>query len=310
MSHSHDHSHHGHSHGAGNLIGRAFVWSVALNLCIVVVEIVAGLWSGSLALIADSAHNLGDVLGLLMAWGAIRLSKIKSTPRYTYGLRRSTILAALANALLLLVGTGGLMLEACQRLQAGSPAPSQPGLIMGVAALGVLLNGISALLLSRHGGDLNLKGAFLHLVSDALVSSAVVVSGAIIYFTGWSAVDPVTTLMVGLTILWGTWGLFRESVALSLDAVPADIVPTEVEEYLRTLEGVMALHDLHIWPIGTDHTALSVHLVRPCGLDDCFLRQVASDLKEKFKIAHTTIQLEYGDMDCQCGPQEHTRVNG
>ena len=290
--HPHDHS-------------RAFGWSVGLNLLIVVVELGAGLWSGSLALVADSAHNFGDVLGLALAWGTSRLARRKSTSRYTYGLRRSSVLAALANALLLLAGTGGLIWEAVERLRLGARAPGEPAIVIGVALLGLVINAGSAFMFSGHGGDVNLKGAFLHLLSDALVSLMVVICGVVLYFTGWWRIDPIATLLVATAILWSTWGLLKESLALSLDAVPSQIAPEAVQEYLLSQPGVESLHDLHIWSLSTNQTALTVHLVSPLGLDDAFLGRVCEELEKRFTIGHSTIQVEKSQMHCHCDPHEH-----
>ncbi len=286
-----------HTHGrhGGRDHGRAFAVGVAINLGFVAIEVVAGLFAHSLALLADAAHNLGDVLGLLLAWGAGRLALRPRSARRTYGLRRGTILAALANAVLLMLAVGAIASEAIRRL--GHPAPVAGLPIILVAAAGVLVNGATALLFRegrRH--DLNVRGAFLHMVADAGVSLGVVVGGLVMRLTGWTWLDPALSLVIGAVIAMGTWGLLRESLDLAMDAVPAGIDPARVEAWLTALPGVTAVHDLHIWGMSTSEVALTVHLVaRPGALDDAALHRAAAGLDETFGIGHSTIQVEVGD---------------
>jgi cobalt-zinc-cadmium efflux system protein len=293
----HDHSQHGiggHNHALGNF-GRAFAIGIGLNLAYVAAEAFCGVVANSLALLADAGHNFGDVLGLAGAWIASVLSQRQPGGRYTYGLRGSSILAALGNAVALLVVTGGIAWEAIRRLS--EPKPTGGVVIMVVAAVGVAINASTALLfMSGRKGDLNIKGAFLHMASDAVVTLGVVVAGGLILLTGWQWLDPAISLVVSLVIVIGTWSLLRESVNLALDAVPQNIDRAAVERYLGALPGVTEIHDLHIWGMSTTETALTVHLVRPgSGIDDALLRRVAQELKKRFGICHATFQLESGD---------------
>ncbi|HLW67742.1 MAG TPA: cation diffusion facilitator family transporter [Gemmataceae bacterium] len=293
---------HDHQHGAPDY-NRAFAIGVGLNLGFALLEAGFGLWAGSLALLADAGHNFSDVLGLLLAWGANYLTGRPPTARRTYGLRRSSILAALLNAALLLVVIGGIGWEAIQRF--ARPAAVSGLTIIGVAAAGVVVNGATALLfMAGRKRDLNVRGAFLHMAADAGVSAAVVVAGLVIQFTGWHWVDPAASLLVVFAIAAGTWGLLRESVDLSLDAVPAGIDIAAVEAYLAGLPGIVAVHDLHVWGLSTIHAALTAHLVKPDGrLDDELLMRVAADLRERFGIAHATIQLEQAaELACDLVP--------
>lgn len=284
---------HDHAHGAHDY-NRAFAIGVGLNLGFVVLETGFGLWANSLALLADAGHNLSDVLGLGLAWGANYLVSRRPTARRTYGLRRSSILAALLNAALLLVAIGGIAWEAVQRFD--KPAPVSGATIIGVAAAGVIVNTVTALLFrAGRKHDLNVRGAFLHMAADAGVSAAVVGAGLVIQLTSWGWVDPVASLLVVAVIAVGTWGLFRESLDLALDAVPAGIDTAAVAAYLAGLPGITAVHDLHVWGLSTTQAALTAHLVKPDGcLDDRLLARVAQELREKFSIAHATIQLEQG----------------
>ncbi len=303
QGHSHDHGHHhgglGHSHAPADF-GRAFAIGTALNAGFVVVQVVFGLFAHSLALLADAGHNLGDVLGLLLAWWASHLVKTQPTERRTYGLGRTSILAALANAIFLLVAVGGITWEAIRRF--GDPAPVAGGTVVWVAALGIAINAATALLfMSGRKGDLNVKGAFLHMAADAAVSAGVVLAGIAILYTGWQWLDPVTSLLINAVIVWGTWGLLRDSTNLALDAVPGAIDIAAVRSYLSALPGVTAEHDLHIWALSTTQTALTVHLVKPDTVpDDALLAQACEDLRERFGIAHATIQLECGDTAHPC----------
>ncbi len=301
--HEHHHGGPGHSHAPANF-GRAFAIGTALNLGFVVVQVVFGLFAHSLALLADAGHNLGDVFGLLLAWWASHLVKSIPTERRTYGLGRSSILAALANAVFLLVAVGGITWEAVRRFH--DPTPVAGGTVIWVAALGIAINTATALLfMSGRKGDLNVKGAFLHMAADAAVSAGVVVAGIVILYTGWHWLDPVTSLAINAVIVWGTWGLLRDSTNLALDAVPAGIDTAAVRSYLENLPSVVAVHDLHIWALSTTQTALTVHLVKPdAEIDDGLLARTCEELEGKFGIAHATIQLERGDAahPCQLAP--------
>jgi cobalt-zinc-cadmium efflux system protein len=294
MAHDHDH----HHHAPPTDFGRAFAIGIALNLGYVIVEAGFGLATGSMALLADAGHNLSDVLGLALAWAGLRLSARPSTPRFTYGLKRSTILAALANGLLLVLACGAITVEALRRLADPQPVPGAT--VMAVAAVGILVNGITAWLFARgRKGDVNIRGAFLHMLADAGISAAVVVSGFIILKTGLHWIDPALSLVVVAVIVRGTWGLLRESVALALDAVPPGIDSTAVAGFLKAHPGVVAIHDLHIWPMGSTDTALTAHLVIPAGHPgDAALAGLAHDLEHRFGIGHATIQVETGEADC------------
>ncbi len=285
------HSHAGHGHAPASF-GRAFLIGTVLNVGFVAIEAGYGLAANSVALLADAGHNLSDVLGLLMAWGAATLSQRQPSAHFTYGLRRSSILAALFNAVLLLVAVGAIALEAIDRLR--DPQPVESGMVMAVAAIGIAINGITAwLFASGRKGDINIRGAFLHMAADAAVSAGVVVSGFLILRTGWLWLDPATSLAIVAVIMMGTWGLLRESIAMSLDRVPAGIAPGEVEASLAALPGVTRVHDLHIWPMSTTEVALTAHLVMPQGSPgDDFLHETGAMLHRRFEIGHTTIQIE------------------
>ncbi len=294
------HRHNSHdSHRSGDF-DRAFAIGIGLNLAYIVAEAAAGLLVGSLALLADAGHNLSDVLGLGLAWGAAVLARRTPSHRFTYGLRSSSILAALANAILLLVVTGGLAWEAVFRF--AHPTPVEGGVMAWVAAVGILVNGATALLFLRGGSrDLNIRGAFLHMAADALVSAGVVVAGIAIVLTGLSRIDPIVTLLVCAVIVYGTWDLMREAIGLALDAVPEGIDPAAVRTHLASLPGVVAIHDLHIWGMSTTETALTCHLVMPQGHPgDTMLTQVARDLEQRFGIHHATMQIELGDSAEMC----------
>lgn len=293
-SHGHGHGHsHGHSHAPADF-GRAFAIGVLLNSAFVLIEAVMGLLSGSMALLADAGHNLSDVLSLLLAWGAATLARRPPSARFTFGYKSSTILAALANAVLLLVALALILVETLRRFQ--TPMPIESGTVMIVAGIGILVNAGTALLFLRgRKDDLNIRGAFLHMVADALVSLGVVVAGALIWWTGALWVDPLTSLVIVGVIAWGTWGLLRDSVRLSLMAVPGNVDLAAVRVYLEGLPGVREVHDLHIWPLSTTETALTAHLVmedrHPA---DDFLRNVAGELRQHYRIGHTTLQVESG----------------
>ncbi|MEG4308874.1 MULTISPECIES: cation diffusion facilitator family transporter [unclassified Microcoleus] len=296
---SHNHSQEGNDHGGANY-NRAFVVSVALNTGFVIIEAVYGILANSLALLADAGHNLSDVLGLLLAWGASILVRRLPTARRTYGLRRSSILAALLNAILLLVASGAIAWEATQRFL--EPSPVSGGTIIGVAAVGIVINTGSALMfMAGRQNDLNIRGAFLHLVADAVVSLGAVLAGIAIVVTGWLWFDPVVSLIIVVVIVVGTWQLFQESLNLVTDAVPAGIEPLAVRTYLAELPGVAGVHDLHIWAMSTTETALTAHLVIPTGYPgDAFLVRVAQELHDQFSIEHTTLQIETGDPSYPC----------
>lgn len=286
---------------------RPFAIGVGLNLLFVGVEVAAGLWGGSLALLADASHNLGDVGGLLLAWGASVIATARPTERRTYGLRRATILAALASTVLLLIGLGAIAWEAIRRLQ--DPAPVASLAIVAVAGVGVVVNGLTALLFVRGSrGDLNLRGAFLHMAADAGVSLAVLLGGVAIAVTGALWVDPALSIVVVVVVLASTWSLGRESWNLAVDAVPRAIDPGRVRNYLLTQSGVADVHDLHIWGLSTTQCALTAHLVIPeGGASDDFLHRLSRELERRFGIDHATIQIERGDAEHPCGALEDCR---
>ncbi|HVF71376.1 MAG TPA: cation diffusion facilitator family transporter [Chthoniobacterales bacterium] len=301
LGHNHSHSD-GHSHGPVNY-NRAFALGVALNLAYVILEAGFGLTSRSLALLADAGHNLSDVLSLLLAWAANHLSTVRPSKKRTYGWGRSSIIAALLNAVLLLVAIGGIAWEAVHRFTAPEPVPG--GTMMLVAGFGVVINAATALLFMKgRDRDLNIRGAFLHMVADAGVSAAVVLGGFIISRTGLFWIDPLLSLLVVAVIAIGTWGLLRDSFNLSLDAVPPSIDIGAVEKYLESVPGISRVHDLHVWGMSTTKTALTAHLVKPdCRLDDALLATIQAELHERFGIEHMTIQLEAGDEDCTCAQE-------
>lgn len=313
--HDHDHSHAGHSHGdahahdhAGHshvpaTFGYAFAIGVTLNALFVLAELVFGYLANSLALVSDALHNFADVIALLLAWGAAWLSRKLPTELHTYGYRRASILAALANAGLLLLGVGAIVMEAVDRLHA--PTPVAGSTVIWVAALGIFINGATALLFMRGSAhDLNIRGAYLHMAADAAVSFGVVVAALVIMLTGWLWVDPVTSLIVAALVLVSGWGLARDSVNLALDAVPRHIDFVDVRDYLAGLEGVSDVHDLHIWAMSTSETALTVHLVRPGGFDDAFLHGVCEELSHRFRIQHATLQVEANRETCRLAPAD------
>ena len=295
-AHEHDPAHGsghggGHNHAPANF-GRAFLIGIVLNLGFVGIEATYGILSNSVALLADAGHNLSDVLGLLVAWGATILAKRKPSEKFTYGLRRSSILSALFNAVFLLVAVGAIAFEAIQRL--GDPRPVAGGTVMAVAAIGILVNGITALLFVRGGkADINIRGAFLHMAADAAVSAGVVVSGFLIGRTGWLWLDPATSLVIILVILVGTWGMLKTAVGMSLDRVPEHIPPADVVAALEALPGVARIHHLHIWSLSTTDVALTCHLIMPGGCPgDDFLHAASAMLHDRFRIEHSTIQVE------------------
>jgi cobalt-zinc-cadmium efflux system protein len=300
-AHDHDHDHGNHAHGHGGHshapadFGRAFAIGTALNAGFVVVEAGYGIAANSMALLADAGHNLSDVFGLLAAWGAATLAKKAPTARYTYGLRSSSILAALANAIMLMIAVGAIAWEAVQRF--GHPEPVAASTVMAVAAIGIVINGITAwMFMSGSKDDINIRGAYLHMVADAAVSLGVVAAGFAILLTGWLWLDPLVSLVIAGVIVRGTWSLLRDSANLALHAVPPGIDPASVRHYLEGLPGVARIHDLHIWPMSTTDTALTCHIVMPDGHPgDAFLAKAAHGLQDNFKIAHATLQIEHGD---------------
>lgn len=287
------HGHHHHHHAPGEY-NRAFAIGVLLNTIYIVIEATCGFLYGSLALIADAGHNLSDVLGLLLAWGAHYLTGLKPTARRTYGWGGSSILASFLNALLLLVAMGGIAWESIRRIASTTPEEVPGMAMMVVAGIGVIINTATALLFLRgKDEDLNLRGAYLHMAADAAVSLGVVIGGLVIMLSGWTWIDPVLSLAIVVVIVAGTWGLLKDSTNLALGAVPGNIDPEEVAHYLKGLSGVAALHDLHIWAMSTTETALTAHLVREASNEsDTFLHDVAHELRHRFSIHHTTIQIE------------------
>lgn len=292
---AHDHHHDHHHHDAPEIGSRAFAIGIVLNTLFVVVEASAGLWSGSLALLADAGHNLSDVAALGIAWGAAYLGQRPPSARRTYGLSRLTVLAAFANAVLLLIAVGAIAIEAFQELSAGSGSV-RGGTVMAVAGLGILVNGATTLLFVRdRHRDLNIEAAFQHMAADTAVSLGVVISGAIILLTGKMWIDPLVSLGVAALIAWGSWRLLRASMNLAVDGVPDAVDHAAVRAFLTGAPGVSEIHDLHIWPLSTTKVALTVHLVRPgAALDDAFLGSLTHDLEHRFGISHATIQIEAG----------------
>ena len=315
-NHDHDHDHgHGHEHGrsggtsasshshAPKDFGLAFAIGISLNLGFVAVEAVYGFLAHSMALLADAGHNLGDVFGLVMAWVAATLARRPPSARYTYGLRRGTIVAALGNAVLLLVSVGAIAVEGVRRLL--EPAPVAGTTVMVVAGIGIFLNGATAwLFASGRDGDVNLRAAFLHMAYDALLSAGVVVAAGVILLTGWVRLDALVSLAIAGIILVGTWSLLRDSLGLSMDAVPRGVSMDAVKSFLAQRPGVKAIHDLHVWPMSTTETALTCHYLMPAGHPgDGALAETAKELHERFGIGHVTIQVEVDEhVDCALEP--------
>jgi cobalt-zinc-cadmium efflux system protein len=295
---AHDHSN--HQHAAPSHFGRAFIVAIALNTAFVITEFTYGFIANSTALMADAGHNLSDVLGLFLAWGATHLASKSPNQQYTYGLRSSSILAALANGMLLLVACGAIAWEAIHRFS--NPSPVAGTLMMIIAAIGILVNAGSAWLFSKGSkDDLNIRGAYLHMMADAAVSLGVVVAGGIILITDWNWLDPLISLLIVAVIVASTWGLLRDSTQLALSAVPKNVDLAAVETYLRNLKGVTDIHDLHIWGMSTTDTALTVHLVLPSGYPgDFFMDAIMHTLKEKYAINHCTLQVEQGTTHHDC----------
>lgn len=299
MTHDHGHGHHRHEHGSANY-GRAFAIGLILNLGFVFTEAIYGIFAHSIALLADAGHNLSDVLGLVLAWGASILAQRKPSRRYTYGWRRSSILAAFLNATFLLLVTGGIAWEAIQRFS--EPVPVAGGTIIGIAAVGVVINTATALMfMSGRKGDLNIRAAFLHMAADAMVSLGVVLAGIAILVTHWLWLDPAISLFINAIIVVGTWQLLKDSFNLAIDAVPAGIDLLAVRTYLAERPGVAQVHDLHIWGMSTTEAALTAHLVMPKGYPgDAFLAQTCKELHDHFRIEHATLQVEIGDPNYPC----------
>ncbi len=317
--HSHDHNHPrnadmhdhtnsgGHSHHIANY-NLAFQVGISLNFSFVIIEFLYGVWSHSLSLVADAGHNLGDVLSLLLAWGAFYLTKRRPNSLFTYGFKNTSILASAINAITLFIITGMMLWAAINRFQ--NPESPVAITMMAVAGIGILVNGITAIFFYSGGkSDLNLRGAFVHLAADALISLAVVVSGVIIYYTQISWIDPLLTVLICLFIIYSSWGILKESFILSVQGVPSYIKYENVKKYLEETKLVTGVHDLHIWAISTNENALSTHLkVNGKHPGDQFLQNIAGDLKSKFRIHHTTIQIELGDTNEECALETHHKI--
>ncbi|MDQ6600331.1 cation transporter [Bacillus salipaludis] len=303
MGHHHHHGHdHGHHHHQPANYGFAFGFGITLNVIFILIEVIYGILSDSLALLADAGHNLSDVLGLVIAWIAVWLGKKAPTAKRTYGFKKSSILAALFNAVFLLVAIGAIAWEAIQRFS--SPAPVAGKTVIIVALIGIVINTVTALLfMSGRKNDLNIRGAYLHMMADAVVSLGVVISGFIMLWSGWQWIDPLVSLIIAIVIFLGTWGLLSESLNLSLDAVPNGIDVDKIRSYLKNLPTVIEVHDLHVWGMSTTEPALTVHLVRSEITDnDQLLQQLTKELHDHFGIEHTTIQIEKGTFDCAQAP--------
>jgi cobalt-zinc-cadmium efflux system protein len=302
--HRDDHAHgRGHGHAPASF-GGAFAIGVALNLGFVIVEAIFGILSNSVALLADAGHNVSDVLALAVAWLASELVKLTPTARFSYGLRGSSILAALFNAVFLLVIVGALSWEAIRRL--GAPEPVAGKTVMIVAAVGILINGVTAWLFASGKRDINMRGAFVHMASDALVSAGVVAAGFVIMMTGWLWLDPAVSFAINVVIVWATWGLLRDSLGMAMAAAPSRIDPAAVRTFLASQPGVEGVHDLHIWAMSTTEVALTCHLVMPGGHPgDGFLHRLAEDLADQFGIVHSTAQIEIDPAAaCALAPDE------
>ncbi len=296
MAHSHEHS---HGNAGENDYSRAFALGIGLNIAFVAVEIIYGLIANSSALLADAGHNASDVLGLVFAWTAARLATIKPKGKYTYGLRKTTILVSILNAMLLFGAVTAIGWDAVEKLYDPDPVAGTP--VMIVAAIGVVINTLTALLFMKgQKEDLNIKGAFLHMAADAGVSLGVVVAGLLINITGLQWIDPITSFLIIAVILWGTWNLFTDSVDLALDAVPKQIDVDKVRDFLLSQNGVQNVHDLHIWAMSTTKVALSVHIITSVQTDSSFIQEIQHSLREKFNIGHTTIQIEFGTVLKDC----------
>ena len=289
-----------HHYHTGQAANKLFLLGAALNITFVIIEAIFGFISNSLSLLADAGHNLSDVLVLLLAWGANILADIKPTSRHTYGYRRATILAALVSGVTLAVTMVFIAIEAFERLNSIVAADSITIII--VASIGIVINTATALFFFKSKEqDLNIKGAFLHMAADALVSLVVVVGGVVIYFTGWLLIDPLLSLAIILVIAYSSWGLLRDSFNLSVDAVPQNVDIDEIKKYLLSLPDVVEIHDLHVWAMSTTQVALTAHILRDTNtIDDKFLHTATNELNKKFGVHHTTIQVENGHCNLQC----------
>ena len=302
--HAHGHGHHHHAEPpADGSFDRAFAVGIALNLAFVVVEALYGWRVDSLALLADAGHNLSDVAGLGLAWGGAIAGRVRPGARYTYGWKKASILAAFTNAVLLLVAMGSLAWEAFGRF--GHPPPTSGWTVMAVAAAGIVVNGATALLFMRgREGDMNVRGAYLHMASDALVSAGVVVTGALTLWLGWGWIDPLASLVITVVIIVGTWGLFRQSLRAMFDGVPEHIDLPAVQGELERMPGVERVNDLHVWAMGTTQVALTAHLVMPGGCpDDAFIEAATAALREGYRIGHVTLQVTRHALAPPCGPE-------
>lgn len=306
-SHDHSHSHiHSHHHHGPKNYNSIFFFGITLNLLFVGAEAVYGILSNSMSLVADAGHNFSDVIGLVLAWGAFWLAKRKPTATFTYGLRKSSILSALLNAVILLVAVGAIMWEALHRFF--NPVEVQSSTVIVVAAIGIVINlGTALLFLKDREHDINIRGAFLHMAADALISLGVVIAAVVIRFTNWEWLDPATSLLISIIIIVSTWDLLKESVKMSMDAVPRGIDPEKVKNYLINVDGVSEVHDLHIWAMSTTENALTAHLViQSADSQNKILKKIITELKSNFKINHPTIQLEISDQSfiCDLKPDE------
>ncbi|MFB6319485.1 cation diffusion facilitator family transporter [Saccharicrinis sp. FJH54] len=296
MAHQHTHS---HTQASEKSYGKAFAIGIGLNIAFVVLEVIYGLIANSSALLADAGHNTSDVLSLIFAWAAARLATMKPKGKYTYGLRKTTILVSILNALLLFVAVGLIAWDAIRKFS--NPEPVGGTEVMIVAGVGVVINTITALLFMKgQKDDLNIKGAFLHMAADAGVSMGVVIAGLLINLTGKLWIDPVTSCVIIVVILWGTWKLFTDSIDLALDAVPKHIHLEKVRDFLLNKDGVSDVHDLHIWAMSTTQIALTVHLIMPEGYEDNFISELQHDLSHEFGIGHTTFQIENSRLQSEC----------
>lgn len=303
MPHSHDHTHsHSHDHAHHHVpahINKAFVIGIGLNMAIVLVEVIIGFWQHSLALLTDAGHNFSDVISLVFVLMAHRLSRLKPTANFTYGFAKSTVLAALANALLLLIAVGAIGWEAVSRFS--EPHPMQGSIISIVAFVGLIVNAVTALLFFRDKErDINVKGAYLHMMADAAVSLGVIVAGIIISFTHWFWIDSVISIIIIIVIIGSSWNLLRDSIRLSLDGVPMDVEVQKIRDYFTNLTEVSGFHDLHIWAMSTTEAILTVHLVVPQGDTDALLAKVRHEMQHHFNVKHTTIQIEQSSVVAEC----------